>query len=301
MRIILSILISLFFYKSFSQELFCNLQVNSSQIQTSDRRVFNSLQKDLYEFINNTKWTSAKFTNEERIECSILINVRKKISNDEYEGSINIQSTRPIYGTSYKSNVFNFVDNNFRFNYLEYQSIDYNPNSHGSNLTAVMAFYVNIILGIDFSTYSENGGYEYFNNALKIVNNAQNAPESGWKAFESDRNRYWLAYDLMDSRYANYLTTMYSYHRLGMDKLSEEPEDARFEITESLESLKSIYRENPSAFLLKIFFDAKNEEIIKIYSESFPNERARIVNTLVEIDPTNSSKYQTINTENKGN
>ena len=301
MRIILSILISLFFYESFSQELFCNLQVNSSQIQTSDRRVFNSLQKDLYEFINNTKWTNAKFTNEERIECSILINVRKKISNDEYEGSINIQSTRPIYGTSYKSNVFNFVDNNFRFNYLEYQSIDYNPNSHGSNLTAVMAFYVNIILGIDFSTYSENGGYEYFNNALKIVNNAQNAPESGWKAFESDRNRYWLAYDLMDSRYANYLTTMYSYHRLGMDKLSEEPEDARFEITESLESLKSIYRENPSAFLLKIFFDAKNEEIIKIYSESFPNERARIVNTLVEIDPTNSSKYQTINTENKGN
>ena len=136
---------------------------------------------------------------------------------------------------------------------------------------------------------------------MKIVNNAQNAPESGWKAFESDRNRYWLAYDLMDSRYANYLTTMYSYHRLGMDKLSEEAEDARFEITESLESLKSIYRENPSAFLLKIFFDAKNEEIIKIYSESFPNEKARIVNTLVEIDPTNSSKYQTINTENKGN
>ena len=301
MRIILSFLISLLFYESFSQELFCNLQVNSSQIQTSDRRVFNSLQKDLYEFINNTKWTNAKFSNEERIECSILINVRKKISNDEYEGSINIQSTRPIYGTSYKSNVFNFVDNNFRFKYLEYQSIDYNPNTHGSNLTAVMAFYVNIILGIDFATYSENGGYQYFNNALKIVNNAQNAPESGWKAFESDRNRYWLAYDLMDSRYANYLTAMYSYHRLGMDKLSEEPEDARFEITESLESLKSIYRENPSAFLLKIFFDAKNEEIIKIYSESFPNEKARIVNTLVEIDPTNSSKYQTITIENKGN
>ena len=301
MRIILFIFISLLFYESFSQELFCNLQVNSSQIQTSDRKVFNSLQKDLYEFINNTKWTNAKFSNEERIECSILINVRKKISNDEYEGSINIQSTRPIFGTSYKSIVFNFVDNNFRFKYLEYQSIDYNPNTHGSNLTAVLAFYVNIILGIDFSTYSENGGYEYFNNALKIVNNAQNAPESGWKAFESDRNRYWLAYDLMDSRYANYLTAMYSYHRLGMDKLSEEPEDARFEITESLESLKSIYRENPSAFLLKIFFDAKNEEIVKIYSESFPNEKARIVNTLVEIDPTNSSKYQTITTENKGN
>ena len=170
---------------------------------------------------------------------------------------------------------------------LELHGINFNGATYedfinGSNLTAVIAFYVNIILGIDFSTYSENGGYEYFNNALKIVNNAQNAPESGWKAFESDRNRYWLAYDLMDSRYANYLTAMYSYHRLGMDKLSEEPEDARFEITESLESLKSIYRENPSAFLLKIFFDAKNEEIVNIYSESFPNEKARIVALKIE-------------------
>ena len=291
----------IFSQKSKAQELFCNLQINSSQIQTSDRKVFNSLQKDLYEFINNTKWTNSKISSEEKIECSMLINIRKKISNDEYEATINIQSTRPVFGTSYKSNVFNYVDNNFRFRYLEFQSLNYNLNSHESNLTAVIAFYVYIILGIDFSTFSENGGYEYFNNALKIVNNAQNAAESGWRAFESDRNRYWLAYDLMDSRYANYLTSMYSYHRLGMDKLSEEPEDARFEITESLESLRSIYRENPSAFLLKIFFDAKNEEIVKIYSESFPNEKARIVNTLVEIDPTNSSKYQTIVSENNRN
>ena len=136
---------------------------------------------------------------------------------------------------------------------------------------------------------------------MKIVNNAQNAPESGWKAFESDRNRYWLAYDLMDSRYANYLTAMYSYHRLGMDKLSEEPEDARFEITESLESLKSIYRENPSAFLLKIFLMQKTKKLLRFTQNHFQMKSARIVNTLVEIDPTNSSKYQTITTENKGN
>ena len=141
---------------------------------------------------------------------------------------------------------------------------------------------------------------EYIGKAQKIVNNAQNAPEKGWKAFESDRNRYWLAYDLADPRYSSFQSSLYAYHRLGLDKLSEEPDDARFEITEALESLKSIYRENPSAFLLKLFFDAKSDEIVKIYSEAFPNEKARIVKTLVEIDPTNSSKYQKINESNQG-
>jgi hypothetical protein len=141
---------------------------------------------------------------------------------------------------------------------------------------------------------------EYIGNAQKIVNNAQNAPEKGWKAFESDRNRYWLANDLADPRYSAFQSCLYAYHRLGLDNLSEEPDDARFEITEALESLKSIYRENPSAFLLKLFFDAKSDEIVKIYSEAFPNEKARIVKTLVEIDPTNSSKYQKINESNQG-
>jgi len=128
----------------------------------------------------------------------------------------------------------------------------------------------------------------------KIVANAQNAPQKGWKAFESDRNRYWLAYDLSDPRYSDYQRTLYAYHRLGMDKLAEEADDARFEITEALEGLKSIYRENPSAFILKLFFDAKSDEITKIYSEAFPNEQARIVKLLSEIDPTNASRYKGI-------
>jgi hypothetical protein len=163
-----------------------------------------------------------------------------------------------------------------------------------SNLTSVLAFYVNIILGLDFATFSENSGYEYFNIAQRIVSNAQNTSEPGWKAFESDKNRYWLAQDLMDQRYSDFHMCMYRYHRIGLDKLAEEPDDARYEITEALESLKSIYRNNPSAFILKIFFDAKSDEIINIYSEAFPNEKARIAKTLVEIDPSNSTSYQAI-------
>ena len=281
-----------------AQELICNIRVNANQIQTSDKKIFNSLQSDLYEFVNNTKWTNTNFQSEERIECSILINISKMISNDEFEGSIQIQSTRPIYGTSYKSTLFNYQDNNFRFNYLEFQALEFTENTHLSNLTSVIGFYINIIIGLDFATFSEDGGMEYFGKAQKIVSNAQNAPQKGWKAFESDRNRYWLAHDLADPRYSDYQRTLYAYHRLGLDKLAEEPDDARYEITESLESLKSVFRENPSAFILKLFFDAKSDEIIKIYSEAFPNEQARIVKVLTEIDPTNSSKYQGI-TQNK--
>ena len=278
----------------FAQELLCNVRVNSSQIQTSNRKVFQTMQTEIYEFVNNRVWTSTKMSSEERIECTIMINISNQISNDEFEGSIQIQSTRPIYGTSYKSTLFNYLDNNFRFKYLEYQSLEFSNTTHLSNLTSVLAFYINIIIGLDFSTFSEEGGSEYFNNAQRIVSNAQNAPEIGWKAFESDKNRYWLSQDLMDSRYSEFSLALYRYHRLGFDNLSENPEDARFEITESIESLKRIYRQNPSAFLLKIFFDAKSDEIVNVYSEAFSNEKARVVKTLLEIDPSNSNKYQSI-------
>ncbi|MGY8932109.1 MAG: type IX secretion system protein PorD [Flavobacteriales bacterium] len=284
---------------SFSQELICNVIVNSNQIQTSDKQIFNSLQKSLYEFVNNTKWSDTKIENEERIECSIMINISKMISNDVFEGTLQIQSKRPIFGTSYQSTLFNYQDQNFKFNYQEFQPLEFTVNTHLSNLTSVIAFYVNIILGLDFSTFSEDGGMQYFGVSQKIVNNAQNVAEKGWRAFESDRNRYWLAYDLADPRYTAFQRCLYAYHRLGLDKLAEEPDDARFEITEALESLKDIYRENPSSFLLKLFFDAKSDEIVKIYSEAFPNEQARIVKTLVEIDPTNSSKYQKILNSNQ--
>ena len=277
-----------------AQELFCNIQVNASQIQTSDRKVFQTLQTAIYEFVNNTKWTSASIKNEERIECTFLINIKEKVSNDEYKASIQIQSTRPIYGTSYKSTMLNYLDNNFRFRYLEYQSLEFNENTHLSNLTSVLAYYVYIVLGLDFDTFSEYGGAPYFIKAQNIVNNAQNAREIGWKAFESDKNRYWLVHDLLDTRYEEIHNCYYRYHRVGMDILSEKTDDARYEITEALEELRGIYRDNPSAFILKIFFDAKADEITKIYSEAFPNEQARVIKLLTEIDPANSTKYQAI-------
>ena len=283
-----------------AQEIFCNVQVHAGQIQTSDRKIFQTLQTDIYEFINNTKWTSASIKNEERIECSFLINIKEKVSNDEYKASIQVQSTRPIFGTSYKSTMLNYLDNNFRFRYLEYQSLEFNENTHISNLTSVLAYYVYIILGLDFDTFSEYGGASYYIKAQNIVNNAQNAREIGWKAFESDKNRYWLVHDLLDTRYEDIHNCYYRYHRLGMDLMSDKVDDGRYEITEALQELRSIYQNNPSAFILKIFFDAKADEIIKIYSEAFPNEQARVIKLLTEIDPANSTKYQAIAAQSEG-
>ncbi len=283
-----------------SQELLCNVQVNASQIQTSDRKIFQTLQTSIYEFLNNTQWTNTLIQNEERIECTFLISITERVSNDEFKATLQVQSTRPVYGTSYKSTMFNYNDKNFRFKYLEYQPLEFSETTHLSNLTSVLAFYVNIILGLDFASFSDQGGIEYFVKAQNIVNNCQNAPEIGWKAFESDKNRYWISHDFLESRYGKIHDVYYRYHRLGMDKLSEEPEDARYEITESLEDIRKIYRENPSAFILKLFFDSKAEEISKIYSEAFPNEQSRIIKTLVEVDPSNSSLYQSITNKYEG-
>ena len=293
-KVFLLLIIPIFACKLNAQEIFCNVQVNASQIQTSDRKVFQTLQTAIYEFVNNTKWTNANVKNEERIECTFLINIKEKVSNDEYKASIQVQSTRPVYGTSYKSTMLNYLDNNFRFRYLEYQALEFNENTHISNLTSVLAYYVYIVLGLDFDTFSEYGGAPYFIKAQNIVNNAQNAREIGWKAFESDKNRYWLAHDLLDTRYEEIHSCFYRYYRGGMDTMAEKSDDARYEITEALEELRGIYRENPSAFILKLFFDAKSDEIIKIYSEAFPNEQARIIKLLTEIDPANSTKYQAI-------
>lgn len=296
----LLLIISIFVCKLTAQEIFCNVQVNASQIQTSDRKVFQTLQTAIYEFVNNTKWTNANIKNEERIECTFLINIKEKVSNDEYKASIQVQSTRPVYGTSYKSTMLNYLDNNFRFRYLEYQALEFNENTHLSNLTSVLAYYVFIVLGLDFDTFSEYGGAPYFIKAQNIVNNAQNTREIGWKAFESDKNRYWLVHDLLDTRYEEIHSCFYRYYRGGMDIMAEKSDDARYEITEALEELRGIYRENPSAFILKLFFDAKSDEIIKIYSEAFPNEQARIIKLLTEIDPANSTKYQAITAKSEG-
>jgi hypothetical protein len=285
----------LFSITIFSQELRCNIQVNSSQIQGTNKQVFQTLQTAIYEFMNNTAWTNHVYTNEERIECNIMITLQDH-SGDEFTGSIQVQSRRPVFNTSYNTTVLNYKDDDLKFNYVEFEPLEFSLNEHRSNLTSVLAYYAYVIIGLDYDTFSLMGGTEYFQKAEQIVNNAQNTPESGWKAFESRRNRYWLIENILNDRYKGVREFLYRYHRLGLDVMESKEAPGRAEIAESLELLQKIYRQKPDPYLFfyDLIMDAKSEELINVFSESFMAEADRAYNILVEIDPTRSDKYKKI-------
>ena len=281
-----------------SQELNCNVQVSAQMIQGSNREIFTNMQRDVYEFINNTVWTNHLFSYSERIDCNMLINLTEQISGDEFKGTIQIQLSRPAFNTTYNSTMLNFVDNNFQFKYVEFQTLEFDPNAHRANLISVLAYYVYIILGVDYDTYSLLGGTEFFQMAEKIVTNAQNAPESGWKPYDGsrNRNRYWLVKNILDKEYEGVREYLYEYDINGLDRLESRVSEARNSMTESLKLIQDVFRKKPDPFMyfLQIIVDAKSEEIINIFLGAFPEERSRVVQIMTEIDPANKSKYEKI-------
>jgi hypothetical protein len=257
--------------------------------------VFQTLQNSIYEFLNNTAWTKHVYSNEERIDCNILINIQEH-SGDEFKGSIQIQSRRPIYNTSYSSTILNYKDNDLKFNYVEFEPLEFSINEHRSNLTSILAYYAYIIIGLDYDTFSMLGGTEYFQNAEKIVTNATNAPEKGWKAFESRKNRYWLVENILNDRYKGIREFLYRYHRLGLDVMESKEATGREEIASTLDLLQKIYRQKPDPYLFyyDLIMGAKSDELINVFSESFMAEADRVYKILVEIDPTRSDNYKKI-------
>jgi hypothetical protein len=279
---------------SFQQELRCNIQINSQKIQGTNRNMFQTLQTALYEFMNNTSWTNHLYGQDERIECNIMLTLNEQIGSDEYKGTIQIQSRRPVFGASYTTTILNIVDNNLHFRYLEFDKLEFSESQFTNNLTSTLAFYAYIILGFDYDSFSYLGGTEYFQKAERIVNNAQNAIERGWKAYEGNRkNRYWLTENLLNDKYRPIREVYYRYHRLGLDRMSDKVMEGRAEIAEALVNIQKVYREKPDPYMfyLQIFFDAKNDELVSMFSESFPAEKTRVVNILVEVDNANASKY----------
>ncbi|MCX6334710.1 MAG: DUF4835 family protein [Bacteroidia bacterium] len=295
-------LVVLFPAVSAAQELNCNVQVSAQKIQGSNRQVFENMQRDIYEFMNNTVWTNNVFSYSERIDCSILINLTDQISSDEFTGTIQVQLSRPVYNTTYKSTILNFVDNNFRFRYVEFQPLEFDPTTHRTNLISVLAYYTYMILGFDYDSFSPLGGTEYFQIAEKIVTNAQNAPESGWKPYDGsrNRNRYWLVKNVLDKEYEGVRRFIYDYYIKGLDMMESKVGEARTSMVESLKLLQDVYRNKPDPFmyLVQIIVDAKSDELISIFSESFPEEKSRVVEILTEIDPSNKSKYEKITAAN---
>ncbi len=279
---------------TFAQEFRCSVTVSAQKIQGANQNLFQTMRSDIYEFMNNRKWTEHVYSYDERIVCNIMIRLDEQISADEFRGSIQVQLKRPVFNASLETTVLNIKDNDFRCRYVEFQPLEFNETSNRDNLTNILAYYAYVLLGFDYDTFSLEGGNPYFTKAEAIVNNSQNAVEKGWKSFESERNRYWLIENVLNKSYADFRKCMYKYHRQGLDLMSERTEEGRANIAESLKDLQKVFRRRPSTYILQMFFDSKADELVQVFSKSFPDERNRVMTILNEIDPSNGSKYEKI-------
>ncbi len=272
-----------------AQEMDCRIQINASQVSTSDKTIFEEMQKALYEFVNNRVWTQNVYSIEERIECNIQITISEQ-RTDEFKGTIQVTSSRPVFNTGYKSPVLNILDKNVQFRYALGETLEFAEGTH-NELTSLIAYYIYMVLGIDYDTFSLMGGSEFFTKAEKIVTTAQSSSYSGWKSFENRKNRYWLVENYLNSAYAPVREYSYKYHRLGLDVMSQKAADGRTVIIEGLQDLLKVHRQKPSSFIVTQFFDAKADEYIQLLSEAPTPEATRAVNILKEIDIPNKDKY----------
>ncbi|MDE6452123.1 MAG: DUF4835 family protein [Odoribacter sp.] len=282
-----------------SQELKCNISVTSQKIQGTNRELFNNMQRDLYEFLNNRRWSEHVFAYDERIECSLQFVLNEQVGSDQFKGTLQVRISRPVYNSSYSTILLNFRDNDIDFSYREFEPLVYNEGGQNSNLVNLLAFYANIIIGVDYDSFALMGGNEFFNRAENIVAQCQNSREAGWKSFENRRNRYWLVNNLQDRSYAVVRECIYRYHRLGLDVMADNIADGRLAVIESLELVRKAHRAKPNSYLVQIFFDAKAEEIVNIFKPAFADERKRVYNIVSEINPANNSKYSVLIQEKK--
>lgn len=299
-KLLFAFILITFSLKSFSQELRARVSVISNRISTNvDKKVFLTLQNSLNDFINNRKWTTDNFTSAEKIDCSFLLNLEEGGDANVYKASLTVQSGRPVFNSSYQSPIMNFQDDEISFRYLEYQQLEYNENRItgndplASNLTAVIAYYINIILGLDYDSFGQRGGDSYFKKAQNIINNSPDGRGiTGWKAFDGVRNRYWLTENLLNSRYTIMHDVYYNYYRLGLDAMYDDENSAREEVLNVLSMLNTYNVENPNTMILQFFFQGKDDELIKIFSKAAPADRLKASEFLQKMDISNSAKYK---------
>lgn len=275
-----------------AQELNCQIQVIFPQIQGVNTAIFEQMENDIFEFMNNRKWTNDKFSIEERIECSIVINITEaRASSNTYRAEMQVISTRPVYGTDYQTLILNVRDVNLTFDYFQNTQYNFNPDQFKNNLVSSLAFYAYMIIGFDYDTFSLKGGTPYFQQAQRIVQSAQVSNFEGWKAFEGDKNRYWLVEDILHRTFEPMRETLYSYHREGLDKMSEKMRPARQAIMNSLKNFEQVHRVKPLAYNTQQFFLAKSDEIVNIFTEADPPERNQVYEVVSQVDPGNLAKY----------
>ena len=277
-----------------AQELKCDVRVNSSQVEGSDKTIYQNLQSSLYEFLNNNKFTDINFRQNEKIECSILVNIKSR-EGDYFTAEISVGLTRPVYKSNYNSTLFNYIDKRFYFEYTDGQALDFNPNTYISNLTSTLGFYVYLFLGLDFDTFSLYGGDPFFAVAENIANTAPQDlnSENGWNS-SGRQNRHAIITDINNQTNRPLRQFMYEYHRLGLDVMSENPDQGRDAILKSLSYLQNIYERNSLCYLLQLYTESKRDEIIQVFSQGSQKEKTTATNIMKTIDPSQSSKYDAI-------
>lgn len=283
-----------------AQELDARLTIMSGKVSTQvDKKIFQTLQAALNTFLNNRKWTNDTYQPHEKIKCNFLINIDQDLGQNTFKGTLTVQAARPVYNSTYESPLINFQDNELVFRYVEFQPIEFNENRvqgtdpTAANLTAMLAYYVNIILGLDYDSFAPRGGDPYYRKALNIVNNAPEGRDIvGWKTFDGLRNRFRLIENLTDSRFALIHDAVYTYYRTGMDNFYENEELARQGILNALNFLNTLNRDNPNSMVLPVFFQGKSNELARIFSKANADTKTRARDILTKLDITNAAVYK---------
>ena len=294
-KLVITITLVLFSFISIAQELRCQVDILAPSLKSDaeNTQVLEALQKTVFNFMNNTKWTSEVFKGHEKIETSLLITITSR-SGNSFQGKIQVASRRPVYNTNYTSTIINTLDNSFNFSYQLNAPVLFTPGSYTNNLSSVLAFYANYVIGMDYDTYSLEGGTKYLLNAQQIVNMAQSSGQVGWSSSGKIDNRYWIIENLLNAQFKGMRKCSYEYHRLGLDIASEDAKEGVKAVTKALVYLQQVHENKPGSANMKLFFVAKNEEIVNIYSEADNLNKQTIFNLVRRLDPSNMQKYQGI-------
>ena len=294
MRNFVAIFIFVFFSMALgAQEMNCIVTVNADQVSQTNKQIFKTLERSLSDLVNKTQWTNKTYQENERVNSRMFITVTN-YDNNRFKATVQLQSNRPVFNTSYESPVFNYKDNQFNFEYIEFQPLTYNENIFDSNLVGVVSYYVYIMLGLDADTFALEGGTPYFKQAQKIVAQAQGSNVAGWNQSSSERTRFELVDNILSNAYREYRVAMYNYHRKGLDIMAENNSAGKQVIAGSMRLLETLVKRRPNAFLIQTFFDAKSEEIQNIFSDGPKIDIVQLKETLNRVAPFYSATWNEI-------
>lgn len=277
-----------------AQELNCRVQVNAVKIETTDRKIFVKMEEEFAKFMNETKWTDDRFENEERITCGLNITLESQPAIGSFKATVQVIGARPIYNSTYESVLINFADRDFDFDYTESQPFDFNSNTFITNITSLMGYYAYMIIAADYDSFESLGGQPYYEKAWEVVNNAQQSNYGGWDQFNSVRNRYWLAENMLNTISEPMRKALYSYHLNGLDVMIDRPEEARKNILEVLKVVQQVNRSRPRSIIVISFLDAKMDEIVSVMSKGNISLRREAYNILKQIDPSRLDEFKAI-------